>query len=35
MNNSKAIEILMELWRYESTDKYTEKEIREALKNCN
>lgn len=31
MNNSKAIEILMELWRYKNTDKYTEKEIREAL----
>ena len=32
MTNEKAIEILKELWRYEKTDKYSEQEIREAIK---
>ena len=34
MTNEKTIEILKELWRYEKTDKYSESEIREALKNA-
>lgn len=31
MNNDIAVEILRELWRYKTTDKYTEIEIRRAL----
>lgn len=31
MNTDKVIEILKELWRYEKTEKYTDKEIRQAL----
>lgn len=34
MTNEKTIEILKELWRYEKTDKYSESEIREAIKNA-
>jgi hypothetical protein len=32
MTNEKTIEILKELWRYSNTDKYSESEIREAIK---
>lgn len=31
MNTDIAVEILRELWRYKTTDKYTEIEIRRAL----
>lgn len=34
MTNEKTIEILKELWRYSKTDKYSESEIREAIKNA-
>lgn len=34
MTNEKTIEILKELWRYEKTDKYSESEIREAIRNA-
>lgn len=32
MTNEEVIEILKELWRYSNTDKYSEEEIREAIK---
>lgn len=32
MTNEEVIEILKELWRYSNTDKYSESEIREAIK---
>jgi len=31
MTRSKAIEILLEVWRYKHSDKYTDKEVREAV----
>ena len=34
MTNEKTIEILKELWRYSKTDKYSESEIRKAIKNA-